>query len=326
MKKRLLSFIGTAFISLSIISLPSCNSADLIETSESSGADVVIHLNDPAYQQTTDNNAKLPSESTAETAPPTDDPESDILKDINPSEFDSIDFTGAKVEYLSGGLKLDTDGEMPEDDAKKLFEVLSDAEIPLMPELIEEPWRFIPVGEDIRRFRITLNTNEKIHIGLDLGKFSDTLLLINNDFYKCDTKSLVKLEKLRKEGSVFSFDPDDDPIMNVTPAELQTVDFSDAGIFVLWSAYDFTEYADTIFSNDVDTFVQCLKNANISSEVDLSYVWREEDNYNDFRISLNTGDVIYIGLDTSYSDDIFINGVPYKCDMETLENLEEYTQ
>ena len=324
MKKKLLSFIVAAFILLSIISLPGCKSVDLNKAPDNDGADVVIPLNDPINQHTTDTDTEQLSESTAETAPPTNDPESDILKDINPSEFDSIDFTGAKIEYLSGGLILEADGQMPEKNVVKLFETLSAAEISSTPELIEEPWRFIPVGEDIRKFRITLNTNEKIHVGLDLGKFSDTLLFINNNFYKCDTKSLVELEKLRKEGSVFSFDPDNDPIMNVTPDELQSVDFSDAGIFVLWSAYDLTEYADTIFSNDVDTFAQCLKNASILSEVDSSYVWREEDNYNDFRLSLNTGDVIYIGLDTSYSDDIFINGVPYKCDMETLEQLEKY--
>lgn len=325
MGKKLLSFVGATFAILSILSLTSCTSVDLNKAPENDGADVVIPLNDPVNQHTTDTNIKQPSESTAETAPPTIDLESDILKDINPSEFDSIDFTGAKIEYLSGGLILETDGQMPESNVVKLFETLSAAEISSTPELIEEPWRFIPVGEDIRRFRITLNTNEKIHIGLDLGKFSDTLLLINNNFYKCDTKSLIELEKLRKEGSVLSFDPDNDPIMNVTPTELQSVDFSDAGIFVLWSAYDLTEYADTIFSNDVDTFAQCLKNASISSEVDSSYVWREEDNYNDFRISLSTGDVIYIGFDTSYSDDIFINGVPYKCDKETLEKLEKYS-
>lgn len=317
--KLSLLLISLFFVLISFSGCEIVHLNDIAATSPKSAADIVI------LPPQTDTNTEQASETTVETAPPIDpnNPEYDILKDINPSELDLIDYSGAVVEYLSGGgFGLETDGEMPKEDAKNLFEVLSAAEISSTSEYIE-PWT-LPSGENIRKFRITLNTNEKIHIGFDLSKFSDTLIFINNNFYRCDTKSLVKLEKLRKTDSFFIIDPDSDPIIDVKPSDLKSIDFSDADIRVLWSRYDLTEYCYGLYNNQLELFLQHLKNASISSVIDSSYVWREEDNYNDFRIVLSTGDIIYIGFDTSYCNDIFINGDPYKCDRETLEKLEEY--
>lgn len=124
-------------------------------------------------------------------------------------------------------------------------------------------------------------------------------------------------------------DVGNEQIKNLDGISLNSVDFTDCTVdyhyFMLYSMKDLI--LGHMPANTVKKFISCLNKAEISLEPDNDYPAEDGGGENDFRIILNTGEVIYIGYDCYYNGDdnfnyIVINGTHYQCDEETFSKLE----
>lgn len=101
---------------------------------------------------------------------------------------------------------------------------------------------------------------------------------------------------------------------------IASLDFTDCKIGLIECHGDQAEIVEYLSENDTADFVDCIKNANISSVRSASHMYTDHISCHRYEVLLNTGERIYIGL---YGD-IVINGVPYKCDYELLDQLRSY--
>lgn len=101
---------------------------------------------------------------------------------------------------------------------------------------------------------------------------------------------------------------------------IASLDFADCKIGLIECHGDQAEIVEYLSENDTADFIDCIKNANISSVRNSSLIYTDHISCHRYEVLLNTGEKLYIGL---YGD-IVINGVPYKCGKEYLDELQSY--
>lgn len=101
---------------------------------------------------------------------------------------------------------------------------------------------------------------------------------------------------------------------------IASLDFTGCKIGLIECHGDQAEIVEYLSENDTADFVDCIKNANISSVRSTSRMYTEHISCHRYEVLLNTGEKIYIGL---YGE-LVINGAAYKCDKESLDELQSY--
>lgn len=124
-------------------------------------------------------------------------------------------------------------------------------------------------------------------------------------------------------------DKENEQIKNLEGMSLSSVDFTDCEIDYHYFSLSFNKHLilGHMPANTVKKFIQCLNEAEISSEPNNDYIVLDGGGPEQvFRIILNTGEVIYIGYDDECCNpnDILINGTHYLCDDETLSKLRSW--
>lgn len=101
---------------------------------------------------------------------------------------------------------------------------------------------------------------------------------------------------------------------------IASLDFSDCKIGLIECHGDQAEIIEYLSENDTAGFVDCLKNANISSVRSTIRMYTEHISCHEYEVLLNTGEKIYIGL----FGGIVINGVPFSSNYESINELRSF--
>lgn len=117
---------------------------------------------------------------------------------------------------------------------------------------------------------------------------------------------------------------------NLEGMDLSSVDFTDCKVdyYCYTSAYNKHLILGHMPANTVKKFIQCLNNAEFSSESGNEYIPLDGCGWDTaFRIILNTDEVIYIECDDECCnpDFLWINGTLCQCDDETASKLRGWT-
>lgn len=124
-------------------------------------------------------------------------------------------------------------------------------------------------------------------------------------------------------------DRENEQIKNLEGISLSSVDFTDCKVDYHYFSLLYNKHLilGHMPANTVEKLIQCLNEAEISSEPNNDYIVPDGGGPKDvFRIILNTGEVIYIGYDDEFynPNDILINHTRYQCDDETLSKLRSW--
>lgn len=111
-------------------------------------------------------------------------------------------------------------------------------------------------------------------------------------------------------------------IMDIDASQLANLNYEGARVEYVYST-EFTTYIIREMGSDTaNRFFNHLKNLKASPQVIEDHKPHVNIGYKDFRITLNTGEKIYLYFDEIYyPDGIGLNTGPYKCDTNTLEKL-----
>lgn len=102
-----------------------------------------------------------------------------------------------------------------------------------------------------------------------------------------------------------------DKLLDIDASELPGIDYEGATVEYVYST-EFTTYiVDEMTISGTKAILNCLKLLNASDQIDEEFIQYVGVGPHDFRITLSTGEKIYVGF--KY-DDVFVNGTPYKCD------------
>lgn len=310
MKKAISLFITTAFITLSIISFSGCEIVHLNDIPEETttpapetAVDIVILPPKPEYPYIADTNM-------------------DKLLNINASELPGIDYEGATVEYVySTEFTTYIVDEMTISGSKAILNCLK--LLNASDRIDEEFTQMVGVGP--HDFRITLSTGEKIYIGVRSGD----IFFVNGTPYECDDEQNFDalynyINIIRRFEPPDSLIPIADRTKEVNGTELAALIFDGAQVEYIVTDFS-TEILGKMPADYAESFFECLKASEISSEIDNDFSPTPtvgDDSIYGFRITLNSNEKIFVGVNTDFYDGVFINGTPYKCDKETLEKLE----
>lgn len=308
MKKAISLFITTAFITLSIISFSGCEIVHLNDIPEETttpapetAVDIVILPPKPEYPYIADTNM-------------------DKLLNINASELPGIDYEGDTVEYVySTEFTTYIVDEMTINGTKAILNCLK--LLKASDRIDEEFMQMVGVGP--HDFRITLSTGEKIYIGV---RYDD--VFVNGTPYELDDKencgTLSDYRNIRRFEPPDSLIPNADRTKEVNGAELAALSFDGAKVEYIVTGFG-TEILGEMPTDYTESFFECLKASDISSEIDNDFSPPQTVggfNIYGFRITLNSDEKIFVGVNTDLYDGVFINDTPYRCDKETLEKLE----
>lgn len=102
---------------------------------------------------------------------------------------------------------------------------------------------------------------------------------------------------------------------------IASLDFTDCKIGSIECHGDQAEIVEYLSENDTADFVDCIKNANVSSVRSSSFIYTDHISCHRYEVLLNTGEKLYIGL---YGDGIAVNGAIYRCNKESIDMLQSY--
>ena len=124
-------------------------------------------------------------------------------------------------------------------------------------------------------------------------------------------------------------DKENEQIKNLEGMSLSAVDFTDCKVDYYYYTFGYNKHLilGQMPANTVKKLIQCLKEAEISSELDKDYIAVDGNEGNPaFRIILNTDEVIYISCDDEFYNPnvIWINGDLCQCDDETISKLRDW--
>lgn len=125
-------------------------------------------------------------------------------------------------------------------------------------------------------------------------------------------------------------DMESEQIKDLEGMSLSAVDFTDCKVDYYYYVFGFNKHLilGHMPANTVKKFIQCLNNAEFSSEPGNEYIPLDGDlGRPAFRIILNTDEVIYIECDDECCnpDFLWINGTLCQCDDETASKLRDWT-
>ena len=101
---------------------------------------------------------------------------------------------------------------------------------------------------------------------------------------------------------------------------IASLDFTDCKIGLIECHVDQADIVEYLSESETADFVDCLKNANISSVMDTRLQDTDHISWHEYEVLLNTGEKIYIGI----MGDIIINGVPFKYSLDSVDKLRSF--
>ena len=106
---------------------------------------------------------------------------------------------------------------------------------------------------------------------------------------------------------------------------IASVDFTDCKIGLIECHEDQAEIVEYLSESEAADFVDCLKSANISSDMDSTFYTRAMEmtdhiSWHEYEVFLNNGEKIYIGI----MGDIIINSVPFKYNLDSVDKLRSF--
>ena len=101
---------------------------------------------------------------------------------------------------------------------------------------------------------------------------------------------------------------------------VKNIDFTDCTVDYVSDSYFYIFVYERMSSANVNELIKCIQNASLEKTDDFVSV--DGGGEAKFRITLNNEEVIYIGYDECNNPDIIgINGIPFKCDEESIKNI-----
>ena len=114
-------------------------------------------------------------------------------------------------------------------------------------------------------------------------------------------------------------------LLDTDASQLADLEYDGATIEYVYST-EFTEYIiDEMRGQAYDTFLKYLKLLNASDRKDESFKQIAGVGHHTMRITLSTGEKIYLGIETGLGGDVFVNNTPYECeDHENRNKLSNF--
>lgn len=114
-------------------------------------------------------------------------------------------------------------------------------------------------------------------------------------------------------------------LLDIDASRLADIDYDGATIEYVYST-EFTEYIiDEMRGQAAETFLKYLKRLNASDQKGEDFKQLAGVGYHNFRITLSTGEKIYLGIESGWDSNVFLNNTPYECyDNENRNKLTNF--
>ena len=109
-------------------------------------------------------------------------------------------------------------------------------------------------------------------------------------------------------------------LLDIDASQLADIDYDGATIEYVYST-EFTEYiVDEMRGLAAETFLKYLKLFTVSDRKNENFKQLAGVGHHNMRITLSTGEKIYLGIETGLGGNVFVNNTPYECDDEENRN------